>query len=454
MTIFKTIKDVFSNTLNRLSKDTTGNVLDVSDRTGDVGTPRDDIIDITEMWNLYQKCESLRNIIDRIVTDVSSIQLRAAPRNKAEEPSSKTLDRVREVQELLDNPNKRDENLSSIRAAMLRDLLIMDSGCIEVVYDEYDETPMELYATSAKWIRKNTDEKGNFIDPSEAYYLYHRGKLKAKFNQREIVFLIACPTAHSVYGLSRVATLAVSIACDILAALHNGNFFLNYGEVSGIMQFLGMGKNELNAIRARWESTIKGKPHKLLLTNKESKFTRMAESNKDMEFMDYQRHILQKMMGAYGMQPLIMGIRDPGTGRLNSVQQTQAYIDRALKPIIKLECYHYTTEIVKAGFGYNDVIIEPIDMERMDIITQSEIDVNEANAGILKINEIRARRGLPPVPWGERPLSNRFKGTKPGPDAETPSRISDPEERKPGSYEDKDYSNILETILRDDINDS
>lgn len=456
------MKNPFKTTLNTINrvistyveKQNRGNLLDISDRIEtNAGTPREQTssVSIEEMWDFYERSEFLRATIDRIVFDTAIVNLRAAPKNRTAKASARAQKRVIDVQDLLDDPNKNDEPFFSVRSKMLRDLLVMDSGCIEVVYDQYKDRPAELYAVSGKWITKNTDEKGNFKNPTEAYYLEKNKKILERFEQREIVFLVATPVAHSVYGMSRVSTLSLAIACDILASLYNAAFFSNYGETSGILSFLNMGKKELGTIRQYWRSKIKGKPHKLLLTNKETNFTRMALTNKDMEFIELQRLILQKIMSNYGMQPLILGIRDPGTGRLNSIQQNQAYVQRAIKPLVSLECYHYTSEIVRAGFGYKDVVIIPEDIDRMDVITQTELDRSDAVTGILTVNEIRARRGMPSVSWGDSPPTKMFgtsTKTKPGPASETPP-VTSPEEREKSIEELKEDFTGLDQFAAD-----
>ena len=46
---------------------------------------------------------------------------------------------------------------------------------------------------------------------------------------------------------------------------------------------------------------------------------------------------------------------------------------------------------------------DPTPMSKKHLLQQQEQDIR---LGIKSINEVRRERGLPPVPWGDRPLGN------------------------------------------------
>jgi len=57
------------------------------------------------------------------------------------------------------------------------------------------------------------------------------------------------------------------------------------------------------------------------------------------------------------------------------------------------------------GFKYDDIKITFPTIDLTDMQTQATIDREDIGACILTVNEVRARKGLPPVKWGDTPLT-------------------------------------------------
>jgi phage portal protein BeeE len=124
----------------------------------------------------------------------------------------------------------------------------------------------------------------------------------------------------------------------------------------------------------------------------------MNMTNRDMQFLEYQKWLLTKIMTVYGMQPIVLGVIDPTTGKLNSAEQMEAYRNETVKPLLELECYQLTKVLVQQGFGYDDVMITYDSLDSRDEISDAGIATSLVQGGILTPNEARKMYfQLPPI---------------------------------------------------------
>jgi HK97 family phage portal protein len=359
----------------------------------------------------------LNSTVDRIVADCTKIAPVVRVRNN-QIPNARQEREIKTVQKLLDNPNDNDESFADIREKVIRDMLIIGRGAMEKIFDESGDRLEELYALVARNLKVRSDDRGNI--PMDRAYKMERvqtssfnqdGTNKGKggtefFNRDEVIFMVYKPVSWSLYGHKPMDTLANTVASDILRATYNSVFFTNNGEASGLLSVKGMSKSELRKLKQYFQARHKGaaNAHRTLAVNVPVQWVQMAVTNRDMQFQEYGVELRQKIFAVYSMQPIIMGVLDASTGRLNSEQQTQSYKDGALMPIIRKESYYYSQEICWDGFGFTDLEIVFPDINLLDAKTQSELDTKDTQAAILTINEVRGRRNLPPVKWGDTPV--------------------------------------------------
>ena len=344
-----------------------------------------------DMWNMYMRCEWVRACVDKITKSVTAVKLFAAPKDETQKDSEQVKLHIDQVNALLDDPNDGLDSFSDIRREYMRDVLVYDAGALELVYDKETEVA-EIYSLPGSKIRLNVDEHGNFKSEDEAYYEVSKDEYKKggiPFARKELIYLVANPKSGSVYGLSPLESLYFSVMNDLNASKYNADFFGNNGEASGILGIENINFTELQRFRNYWKKEIQGKPHKMALVNGKPTWTPMNVSNRDMQFLEYQKWLLMKIMAVYGMQPLILGVVDPSTGKLNSEQQLEVYKNETIKPLLSMECYQLTKVLVQQGFQFDDVVIkhEPIDAK--DDMANTDIAVRLKSSGIISVNEAR-----------------------------------------------------------------
>ncbi len=380
------------------------------------------IVSFDDMWQMYLRNDWVRACVDKITKSATNSNLFVEPIKKEgeEQPSDDAKAHADEINKLLEDPNTGLESWKDIRREYLRDVLIYDSGAIEIVFDEgNDQKPAELYSLPGQKIRLNVDDRGNFRSEEEAFYEvggYVNGKKvdDIPFARRELVYMVANPKSGSMYGLSPLESLYMAVTSDLFASKYNADFFKNNAEASGILGLEGMSLADLNRFRAYWRAETKGKPHKVVAVNNKVNWTPLNLTNRDMQFLEYQKWLLCKIMAVYGMQPVVLGVIDPTTGKLNSSEQLQAYREDTIRPLLELETYQLTKVLVQQGFGYDDVKVsyEPIDIK--DEVQQAQTAVQLVNGRVITPNEARRMYlGLKEIDGGDKLMGDTSSPTQP-----------------------------------------
>lgn len=369
-----------------------------------------------EMERMYLANVWVRAIVDRIILRILDVQptVRFITKSKNQEPSKDAQEHRAAIEELIVNPNGGVEDFDGLRSSIHKDILLYDAGAMEIVQaaDMAGATePFELYSVAGDTIKKNVDKRGVFRDEREAYFqIDDRGEKVAQFPIGVLAYMMLSPSAGRIYGLSKLESLRQTVTAELYAAQYTLDFFSNDATPRFAVLFdnLGMGQADaaMKRVRAWWEHELKGKPHRPILMGTEQgqvRFQQVGLSNQDMQFQEYSRWLLTKIMAIFGMQPFVLGVVDVGTGKLNSEQQGEQFKKDALAPQLRLFRNMFNTYVVHAdtGFGFDDVYLDWRSFMSKDEKTQAQIHKYYWEIGALTANMIREELGLEPIAGGD-----------------------------------------------------
>jgi len=357
-----------------------------------------------DAYTLFRGNEWVNAVVNRIVDDCTKLHPVIIPKKRDMELKPRHQRIIEGVDDFLTIPNPNKESFTDLREKFIKDMLVVGRGVMEKVF--FARVLGELYALKASSVDVKADKHGTIPDKNAYVQKAPDGK-EVWFDKNEIIWGIFRQMSGSYYGEKPLDTLANAVASDILRATYNSNYFVNGAEAGGIIALEGMGRTELEKFKQYYRDNHKGvsKAHRMLAVNVPIMIIRTAITNRDMEFSEYGRELKQKIYAVYHMQPFIMGDITSTTGKLNSTEQNQVYKDGALKPILQKEAEVYTKEILVNGFGVNDLVFAFEGIDLADTAKQSELDRADIEMGVLVINEVRRRRNLSPVPWGDRPIN-------------------------------------------------
>lgn len=433
--------------VNDYSKSSSGFVSDITQNTN--VQPAFIKISDSDAWKFYRGNEWVNSTVNGIVDDCVKYRTLIVPKDKTMELKPRHERAIGFVQDFLGNINDNRESFRSVREKFIKDMLVVGRGVDELVKEKSLGVLQEVYALKADTIKVKSNKHGT-IPEKRAYIQKGKNLEETEFDKDEIIWGVYREVSGTLYGEKPLDTLANAVASDILRATYNSNFFINGAKAGGIVSLDGMSTSELKKFRQYWKDNHKGvdKAHRMVAVNVPVKYVSDTITNQDMEFTEYGRELRMKIFAVYHMQPFVMGIVEQSMGKINPEQQWQIYKDRALKPILAKEAEYYTKHILHDGFGLYDfeIIFEGIDLA--DAVTQSEIDRMDINSGILTINEVRKRRGLNPVPWGNTPISVLPGGNQIDPET---GRLIPPNQQENSDDEGEDDGNDEEKRFVNDV---
>jgi len=347
---------------------------------------------------------------DILIYDAGALEI-VYSRTEGEKAKRKLDKNIKELRKLLDEKiNDKFENKDTTdldkRINRIRDEIKKLRQIIkqEESNDDTSREPRELYDLAGSRVKLNVDKHGNFKSDDEAYKLLDKNnKIVSSFGIKELIYFVANPVAGKVYGLSPIESIYNTVLADNEAEALNRRRLENDGMINGVLSITGLSEKKLKGTVMYWKAQARKKGVGLLISSSDNvKFTKISESYQEMQFLDYQKWTLQKIMTVYGMQPIVLGVVDSTTGKLNSKEQREQFKSDAVLPLLKLETYNLTDVLVRKGFGFDDVIItyeepkENVDIDTMASITEKMAKLN----GVIKVNEARRILGLPDLDEG------------------------------------------------------
>lgn len=371
-----------------------------------------------QMQSIYEVHPWTRACIDIIIERAISITPLIKPiKFEVNDEGNFTDDLKREMDRLasvVTRPNQNQDTFDDFQKKIFLDLLKFDAAAFELVRSDFNEGGVELYDVSGKTIKLNKDKKGLF-NKSKAYIQLDPDTLqhKADWPLGKLCYLMMHPQSDRVYGLSPLETLVSTITADLYSESFNMDFFTNQATPRFAVLFEGLGHNQtgphLKRMRQWWDTELKGNYHRPILLTTEGQgkiqFQKVGLTNEEMQFQEYSRWLLQKIMAIFKIQPILLGLIDQNMGKLNSEEQVRIFKANAIKPLLQSFSNKFNYGVVwsPAGLNSRSVYLD-YDLDLVDKKEQAEWHDKYLRGGVLTINEIRVQGlGRPPVPWGNIP---------------------------------------------------
>ena len=254
--------------------------------------------------NWAEHSEWVRAAINVRKAQVSSAEWDIVPANPDIDADNKRL--AKRIKDLFDTPNGAAMSFRSFIEPVIEDLLVLDAGCIEKVRNLRGET-VQLFSVDGGTIRVSVTWDG---DPREARYFWYPDHMeRARWLNEEFLYMMANPRTYSPVGLSPMETLKSTIDAElggheynrrqVQAAAPDG--MLDLGE--------GVRPEQVEQFKSYWLSEVAGRGAMAFLGGtKNAKFIPFRESNKDMQFLEWQEYLVRKIAAVFGLSPQDLGL--------------------------------------------------------------------------------------------------------------------------------------------------
>ncbi len=303
----------------------------------------------------------------------------------------------------------RPVNFEMALRMMLRDSLVFDAACLEVV-PQRGGKPAGFVVVDAATIRRARATEadrtsGRHKTAGFAQVIDHQ--VRATFEEGELVFGIRRPRSSiytAGYGYPELEELMRVVTHLLHAETYNANNFTHGLHLNGLLALKSrMDRAKFNAFKREFYAMLQGvdRSKRLALlqldpsNNEGIESVNLAQTNRDMEYSQWVSWLLRIACAIYLMDPAEIGYQYGNEGQTAALSEKGpaekiAYSrERGLRPLLRC-----------AQEWFNRGVIEPLNPDfRLEFVglekTSAEQDLDNDGKAVktmLTVNEVRARR--------------------------------------------------------------
>ena len=338
---------------------------------------------------------------------IANLDFAIRPKDNTLKPTERKTfaDSIDTVRKVLENPNATDDDLNSFLGQVIEDIIVFDAGCWEYVeHPEYSNDILGLEVVPGHTISQAVGWDGN--PESIRWGQLVSGIAKTPLRDKDIEYIMARKRSWSLYGYSNLET-----AVEILEAFFNVSSFQRATASEAFPPFLvwlgeNMGIAEMNRMRTFWDMELKGRGTPGFWANTgKPEVIPMKPTTDDGLFLKYTELQLRIMAFCFNLKPQDFGIERDVNRSTASISQS-ASVNEAIKPLAKILQARMNTKVLPriAEITGNEQIklleFFWINIDPRDEKQSSEIILEDFKGDILKLDEARAMKDLPPMPNG------------------------------------------------------
>lgn len=328
---------------------------------------------------------------DKIADSVSSVTLKLMQVSKGQDKeifSHKALD-------LLNRPNDFLSGRDFRYATVAHEELTGNAYWLK----DKPKDPTMMIPLNPQYISPKIDKDTGAI----VMYTYRNGAKTVTYSP-DLVFHLKYPNpANPNIGRGTLEPIAEWVDVDNYATEFNRRFFMNGATFGGTIETNAATKEAMQLLRVSLNEMYSGvqNAHKPMLMPKGLTMKESTMTQRDMQFSEMDNRFRDKILAAFGVPKSVIGIVED-VNRANAESSNYVFMSFTVKP--KLERFiTFLNEFYLPAFsGTDNLYFTYTDPTPENVAV--EIQENQAGLGNspwLTVNEVRAKKGLPPVDGGD-----------------------------------------------------
>ena len=304
------------------------------------------------------------------------------------------------IKELFDAPNPTRASFRSFTEPVLEDVLVLDAGSIEKVRNLRGEIA-ELWFVDGGEIKVAKYWDGEPDVPR--YFWYPDGQVRSTWLNQDFTYIMSRPGTYRVVGLSAMEVLKLTIDAELGGSAYNARQ-VQSAAPDGLLDLgEGVRPDQVEKFKAYWLSEIAGKGAMAILGgSRGAKFLPFRQSNRDMQFVEWQNYLLRKTALVFQLSPVdLNAVTDVNRASAGVLQENTD--DRGLRPLLGLMADYYTREIVwDEGFGgkANNLKFAFTKLNQRETLDDAKVQSTQTGGMPTRsVNELRKKDGL--EPWDD-----------------------------------------------------
>jgi HK97 family phage portal protein len=302
----------------------------------------------------------------------------------------------------LEEPNASD-SFRTLVEQVLEDALVGGFGAIEMELTGDAQKPFDLWAVDGATIQIDPKWDGN---PESTRYAQATGLpgsgSQILLRDDQLIYMRMNPRSHTPFGLGPLEVAFETVNSFLAAHRFAGNLASN-----AVVQYaLWMNETtptEHERLIRWWQDEIEGTGRVPLLSTEQKPEVLRFSSGTDADMrLNWQEFLIRMVANAFSVPPMLLGLEQEVNRNTASELADEAFRS-AVVPLAKLLAEHLTRDLFAKKLGWREFEFVFNELDAPDEITELQIQTQLLTAGVLTVNEVRAMRGLAPLPSASAP---------------------------------------------------
>jgi phage portal protein BeeE len=297
----------------------------------------------------------------------------------------------------LEFPNASDSFRTLIEQA-IEDALVGGFGAIEMELTGDSTRPFELWAVDGASIRIDPKWDGG---PDSVRFAQATGlsgtDALIPLQDNQLIYVRMNPRSYTPFGLG-----PLEVAFETVNAFLSAHRFAGKLASNAVVQY-ALWLNETTPAQHErlirwWQDEIEGTGRvPLLSTEQKPEVLRFATGTDADLRLSWQEFLIRMVANAFSLPPMLLGL-EQDVNRSTAGQLLDEAFHSAIVPLARLIAEHLTRDLFAKRLGWPEFEFVFNDLDATDEMEEVQMQTSLLAAGVLTVNEVRAMRGLAPLP--------------------------------------------------------
>jgi HK97 family phage portal protein len=297
----------------------------------------------------------------------------------------------------LEEPNDSD-SFRTLIEQVIEDALVGGFGAMEMDLTGIPEKPFELWPVDGATIQINPKWDGS---AKSARYAQATGLAGGAglvpLNDDELMYVRMNPRSYTPFGLG-----PLEVAFETVNSFLSAHRFAGKLASNSVVQY-ALWLNEATPAQQErlirwWQDEIEGTGRvPLISTEQKPEVLRFAQGTDADLRLNWQQFLIRMVANAFGLPPLLLGL-EQGVNRATATELLDEAFHSAITPLARLLAEHITRDLFAKRLAWREFEFVFNELDARDEMSEIQIQTSLLAAGVLTVNEVRAMRGLAPLP--------------------------------------------------------
>ncbi len=315
------------------------------------------------------------------------------------------------LRQTLEGPNSGD-SFRTVIEQVLEDALVGGYGAIEMELTGDAQRPFELWPVDGATIKINAKWDGN---PATPRYAQATGLAMGQITplggdslqgntpglipllDSELIYIRLNPRSYTPFGLG-----PLEVAFETVNSFLGAHRFAGKLASNSVVQY-ALWLNETSPAQHErlirwWQDEIEGTGRVPLISSEQKPEVLRFAAGTDADLrLSWQEFLIRMVANAFSLPPMLLGL-ERDVNQSTATEQADEAFRSAVVPLAKLVAEHLTRDLFAKKLGWPEFEFVFNELDARDEMTEVEMQTALLTAGVLTVNEVRAMRGLGPLP--------------------------------------------------------